>query len=154
PALLKKNYNKLPTSVVNDKLASDHHAIIPTEESAFLADFSNDERKIYDLVVQRFLAVLSDPYIYEETTITANIQDELFTTKTTDTKQLGWRAIQDKQANQAQGSSFSKGETIEKVKVGWKEGLTQPPERLTEGALLKAMENPAKFLEKDEKHLA
>lgn len=152
--LLKKNYRHLPASVVNDRQASDHHAIIPTEESAFIAEFSADERKIYELVVKRFLAVLSDVYIYEETEMTAHIAKETFTAKTTQTKQLGWRAIESHKGDLQLNSTFSKGEVTENVRVSMNEGLTQPPERLTEGTLLKAMENPAKFLERGEEHLA
>lgn len=46
-------------SFVNDSKVSDHHAIIPTEQFVQLDHMSNEERKIYDLVVRRFLAVLS-----------------------------------------------------------------------------------------------
>lgn len=51
--LMKKNF-RLPKSVVNDQAVSDHHAIIPTETPANLADLASNERKIYDLVVIRF----------------------------------------------------------------------------------------------------
>ncbi len=54
-------------SFVNDSRVSDHHAIIPTEQFVQLDHMSNEERKIYDLVVRRFLAVLSPACEYEET---------------------------------------------------------------------------------------
>src|SRR5690625_1955435 len=72
---------QLPKSVVNDQEVSDHHAIIPTEEPVNLHDFGSNERKIYDLVVKRFLAVLSDPFEYEETHVTVEVEGELFSAK-------------------------------------------------------------------------
>src|SRR5699024_5748398 len=76
----RKNF-QLPKSVVNNAAVSDHHAIIPTEEPADWGSFGSNERKIYDLVIQRFLAVLSEPYIYEETRIQAKCSNEYFTAK-------------------------------------------------------------------------
>src|SRR5699024_3013734 len=70
---------KLTKAVVDNDKVSDHHAIIPTEETVYLSDFDDKERKIFDLVVKRFLAVLSEPYEYEQTTITADIAGETFT---------------------------------------------------------------------------
>src|SRR5699024_9366706 len=64
--LMKKTFH-LPKYVVNDQQVSDHHAIIPTEEPAQIEQFDKQDRKIYEMVVKRFLAVLSDPYEYEET---------------------------------------------------------------------------------------
>src|SRR5699024_5535782 len=75
--LMNKQF-RLPRSVVNDKQVTDHHAIIPTEEQADVNLLGNNERKIYDLVIKRFLAVLSDPYEYEETRIIATVEGETF----------------------------------------------------------------------------
>ena len=90
--LMKKNF-RLPKSVVNDQAASDHHAIIPTETPADSADLASNERKIYDLVVTRFLAVLSDPYEYEEMKVTLDIDGEIFMTKGQSVIKLGWREL-------------------------------------------------------------
>ena len=56
---------------VNNAKVSDHHAIIPTEQVPELSHMTVDERRIYDLVVRRFLAVLYPPFAYEETVLTA-----------------------------------------------------------------------------------
>ena len=56
-------------SFVNNSKVSDHHAIIPTEQFVDSTRMSNEERKIYDLVVRRFLSVLYPPCIFEETTL-------------------------------------------------------------------------------------
>ena len=65
-------------SFVNNQKVSDHHAIIPTEQPVILAQLSVDERKIFDLVVRRFLAVLYPPYEYEQTKITLECEGETF----------------------------------------------------------------------------
>ena len=60
---------------VNNAKVSDHHAIIPTEQVPELSHMTIDERRIYDLVVRRFLAVLYPPFEYEETVLTAEPVD-------------------------------------------------------------------------------
>ena len=90
--LLRKEI-KASSRFINDKKVSDHHAIIPTEQYASLTSFSSDERKIYDIVVARFLAVLSAPAISEQFSVKASINGELFRAKAENIKQLGWREL-------------------------------------------------------------
>ncbi|MCG6521971.1 DNA topoisomerase, partial [Vibrio parahaemolyticus] len=78
--LLKSNIIANKSFVDNSKV-TDHHAIIPTEQKVFMSDFSDKERKIYNLVVKRFLAVLSPPFEYEQTTISATVEGEIFKAK-------------------------------------------------------------------------
>ena len=68
---------KADKSFVNNTKVSDHHAIIPTEQFVQLEHMSNEERKIYDLVVRRFLAVLSPACEYEEISLTGMIGKRL-----------------------------------------------------------------------------
>lgn len=79
-ALLRKEI-KANSRFINDKKVSDHHAIIPTEQYASLTSFSSDERKIYDMVIARFLAVLSAPSVSEQLSVKASINGELFRAK-------------------------------------------------------------------------
>lgn len=151
---------KLPKSVVDNAKVSDHHAIIPTEQPVNLADLTEQERKIYDLVVKRFLAVLSVPYEYEQTTIVAEIGNERFTAKGKIVKQQGWKEIYDRNGTDEEDAddqrlpAIEKGNTFANLGVMMTSGETKPPERFTEGALLQAMENPVRYMAKDEKHLA
>ena len=78
-------------SFVNDAKVSDHHAIIPTEQYVQLSTLSNEERRIYDLVVRRFLAVLLPPCVYEETVIQASIEKECFTARGKRMVEKGWQ---------------------------------------------------------------
>lgn len=135
----------LPKSVVNDKAVSDHHAIIPTEEPVFIDTLDINERKIYDLVIKRFLAVLSEPFEYEQRKIIAEISGETLVAKENLTTKLGWKEIYGEK-HSSKGSNLRQGQHIE-GQLLLKEGSTLPPERHTEGSLLKAMENPARYME-------
>lgn len=142
--LVHKTFH-LPKSVVNDKAVSDHHAIIPTEEPVFIDTLDTNERRIYDLVIKRFLAVLSEPFEYEQIKIIAEVSGETLIAKENLTTKLGWKEVYgEKQSNK--GSNLRQGQHIT-GQLLLKEGSTLPPDRHTEGSLLKAMENPARHME-------
>ncbi|RDW16953.1 DNA topoisomerase III [Oceanobacillus arenosus] len=156
---LRKDF-KLGKSVVDNAKVSDHHAIIPTEQHVILAELTDQERRIYDLVVKRFLAVLSDPHEYEQTTIHAQIEKEHFQARGKVIKKQGWKEIYDNRFDDDENHddqrlpAVEKGDTFSNLKVIQTSGETKPPERFTEGALLQAMENPVRYMSSDEKHLA
>ncbi|ASN04651.1 DNA topoisomerase III [Virgibacillus necropolis] len=150
---------KLSKTVVDNAKVSDHHAIIPTEQSVVLEDLDDKERKIYDLVVKRFLAVLSAPHEYEQTSVEAKIGEERFTAKGKRVTKQGWKEIYDNRFDDDDEADqtlpkLAKGDTFDKIKVSQTTGETKPPERFTEGGLLQAMENPVRYMSSDEKHLA
>lgn len=139
---------------VNNAKVSDHHAIIPTEQTVFLQDLSDKERKIFDLVVKRFLAVLSKPYEFEKIAISGKIGDENFIAKGKVSLNLGWKEIY---------SSYEDDEMLDDINLNLVEDLkngtiikinsikqtvgeTKPPQRFTEASLLSAMENPVKYM--------
>ena len=90
--LLRKEI-KASSRFINDKKVSDHHAIIPTEEYVQMEHMSNNERKIYDLVVRRFISVLYPAFEYEQTTLKAEAAGETFTAKGKVIKAAGWKAV-------------------------------------------------------------
>ncbi|WP_077328176.1 DNA topoisomerase III [Virgibacillus siamensis] len=151
--VLKRDW-KLPKSVVDNSKVSDHHAIIPTEQPVILADLNDKERKIYDLVVKRFLAVLAEPHEYEQQIIEAQIGEEHFHTKGNTVKRLGWKEIYNEEENAQSLPLVQKGDQFQHLNITKTEGETKPPERFTEGALLQAMENPVRYMNSDDKHLA
>ena len=69
---------------MDDSKVSDHHAIIPTEQFVDLTHMTSEERKIYDLVVRRFLAVLYPPAEYEQVRIQASVCKVAFRRKRRD----------------------------------------------------------------------
>jgi len=145
---------------VDDSKVSDHHAIIPTEQTVPLSALNNKERKIYDLVVKRFLAVLYPPFEYEQNTITAKIDHELFIAKGKTVISQGWKSVyngEDIEANNGQEEQIlpivNKGDILHISKITQTSGETKPPKPLNEGTLLTAMENPAKYMSNESKEL-
>ena len=142
-ALLRKDM-KASSRFINDKKVSDHHAIIPTEQYASLISFSSDERKIYDMVVARFLAVLSAPAISEQLSVKASVNGELFRAKAENIKQLGWRELYEEETETKNvlkaGKIPVKGNAYPVGTISMTEGTTNPPGRYTEGTLIDQMD--------------
>ena len=150
-------------SFVNNARVSDHHAIIPTEQFVDLTHMSGEERKIYDLVVRRFLAVLYPPCIYEETMVTGDCAGEELAARGDVIKQMGWREVyEDQEDEEEEGQELGRqvlpglkaGEVLPSAVFSLKEGKTSPPGRFTEATLLSAMENPVKYLTSGTKEMA
>src|SRR5205085_5362368 len=79
--------------VVNDARVDDHHAIIPTDVEHDVSEFTPDERRVFDLVARRFLAVFHPPARYARTTIVTLVEDERFRTRGKVTLEAGWRSV-------------------------------------------------------------
>lgn len=138
--------------LVNNSKVTDHHAIIPTEEQPDLYALTGPERNIYDLVVRRFLAVLMEPYTYEEVRLTMTIGGEIFTAKGRHVLEQGWKAAYNKTFNLEEEESDEADQSLPELQAGQKlkvlsaelrPGKTSPPARYTEATLLSAMEHPA-----------
>ncbi len=147
---------------VDDSKVSDHHAIIPTEQRAMLSSLNDKERKIYDLIVKRFLAVLFPPFEYEQTTIQAKVENELLIAKGKRILSLGWKELYDSSLEEEEKEedvaeqrlpTIEKGEKLKILSVQLVQGETQPPKPFNEGTLLSAMENPMRYMESDQKEL-
>lgn len=144
-------------SFVNDAKVSDHHAIIPTEQFVDLAALSSEERKIYDLVVRRFLSVLYPPVVYEETMISADLGGEIFQARGKRMIKMGWREVYESEATQSEEDTdglkeqnlplLKPGEVFENPVIRVQAQKTKPPRRFTEATLLSAMENPVRYME-------
>lgn len=147
-------------SFVNNGKVTDHHAIIPTEERVIYSNLSNNEKKIYDLVVQRFLVVLLPPYEYQQTIIKAIIENENFVAKGKRVLSLGWKEVYEKEYyNEDEDEEdqklplVKKGDTLKVSSIRETNGKTSPPAPFNEGTLLQAMENPVKYMAQENKKL-
>lgn len=158
-----ENWKQKKLSLVNNSKVSDHHAIIPTEQFVDLTHMTSEERKIYDLVVRRFLSVLYPPCMYEETTLTAECAGETLTAKGNIILQPGYRVVyensevsdesDEKAVDKQNLPSWSKGQRLLRVQYALKEGKTSPPARFTEASLLSAMENPVHYMENKDREM-
>ena len=144
--------------IVNDAKVTDHHAIIPTEQYVDLNKLSREERHIYDLVVRRFIAVLSAPFEYDEVQVKITVGKYNFYTKGQSVKSAGWKAVYDSTLADDDDDSepdlaaqrlpaLSQGAAAAVKEVRVCAGKTSPPARYTEATLLTAMENPASQVE-------
>lgn len=142
-------------SFVDDSKVSDHHAIIPTEERGNLANLSSEERKVYDLVVKRFLSVMLPPFEYVQTTLEGKVNGERFIAKGKVVKAKGWKKVFDREEDEESDikeqelPKLNKGDKFTVKEVIEKKGETKPPARFNEGTLLSAMENPHKYINVD-----
>ncbi|WP_139892063.1 MULTISPECIES: DNA topoisomerase III [unclassified Bacillus (in: firmicutes)] len=166
-------YRKLVTKIINkpikatkafvdDSKVSDHHAIIPTEGFVNYAAFNDKERKIYDLVVKRFLAVLFPAHEFEQLTVHAKIGPESFIARGKTVIQPGWKEVYNNRFEEEESGDEVKEQLLPKINKGDKlaitiisqtSGQTKPPARFTEATLLSAMENPTKYMETKDKKL-
>lgn len=147
---------------INNSKVSDHHAIIPTEQYVQLDHMTNEERKIYDLVVKRFLAVMYPPFEYQKMTIEAVIDGEHFMAKGKITGNAGWKEVydnvyeEDEEADEVKSSELTmlkKGNVLSNFKILMTEGKTKPPAYFNEASLLSAMENPSKYIDCKDKNI-
>ena len=155
-AILRANQVVPQKGVIDDARVSDHHAIIPTEESPVLQNLSDKERKLYDLIVKRFLAVFLPPYAYDQTVITLDVQGETFTAKGKTVRDEGWKRVHQQDSDDDNESTLppvNKGDKIELRAITMTQGETKPPARFNEGTLLAAMENPSAFMAGESKDI-
>lgn len=143
PALAQKG-KVLARRVFNNEKVTDHHAIIPTEERLHLADLSADEKKLYDLIVRRFLALFYPAYQYETVHATFEADGETLSARETNILDLGYKKVlgRDEDENEAKqtlghlenGKSYAIGQVVLNKK------MTEPPLRLSESDILAKME--------------
>lgn len=143
--------------IVDDSKVSDHHAIIPTEQAPLLHTLSADERKLYDLIVRRFIALFYPVFRYDETSVTVELAGERFFAKGRITKDAGWKALYGQDAasvsddNEHGGEDeldtqrqslppIQMGDVLKEARCSLEKHQTKPPARYSEASLLSVME--------------
>ena len=158
--LEKKWYSNLAkTKYVDDSKITDHYAIIPTGEGLqnYLA-LKEIEKKIYNLVLRRFLAVFYPPAVYSKVSVITKIDKERFFTSDKVCTELGYLEVlkpdSDSNDNESKNMKFlsnlKKGQSVILEDLTVKEGKTSPPKRFTTGSIIIAMENAGKLIEDEE----
>src|SRR5438067_1459057 len=159
--------------VVDDSKVSDHHAIIPTRSEHALEKMGADDRRIYDLVARRFLAVFHPEAVFENTRVETTIApadgvDEgglgplVFRTRGRLLLVAGWRGVYEEVAadERAKGEEdegadqqlprLEQGERVQTLEVASERKETKPPRRYSDASLLGAMETAGKLVDDDE----
>ncbi|MBT2569276.1 DNA topoisomerase III [Planococcus sp. ISL-110] len=154
-AMILKNPVAPQKGVIDDAKVSDHHAIIPTEETPPLHDLSDKEIKLYDMIVKRFLAVFYPQYEYDQTTVKLTAGGETFQAKGNTIRNEGWKRIYKDEDNDNDTTlpPFENGQGLTIKGIALTDGKTKPPAFFNEGTLLGAMENPAQFMSGESKEL-
>ncbi len=157
--------------VVNDSKVTDHHAIIPTRADRHPVEkMSEDDRRVYDLVVRRFLAVFHPDAVIENTRVETTVGaagaadgQHVFRTRGKRILVPGWRAVygesadddaaeraEDDEGREQQLPKLVEGEaaTVREVSLEAKE--TKPPRRYTDGSLVTLMETAGKLVDDEE----
>ncbi len=147
--------------VVNNEKVTDHHAIIPTlAERHPVEKMDDDERRVYDMVVRRFLAVFHPEAVFENTRVETTVAEHVFRTRGKLLLVPGWRGVygetadaeaeEDDEGAEQQLPRLEQGESalVHRIRFDAKE--TKPPRRYSDGSLLEAMETAGKLVDDDE----
>lgn len=137
---------------VNSAKVAEHYAIIPTKTIPNLEKLTENERKIYQLILLRTLAIFEKPYRYEETTILTNTNGiEFKTTGKVEIDKGFKRLIKDDKDNKDKAEVLPAVTKSDMVTSNFetKQGETKPPKPYTEGTLLTAMKNVGRSMEEE-----
>lgn len=133
---------------VDASKVTDHHALLITGEKPQYP--SNDDKKIYNLIVARMLEAFSDKCVKELTTITVDVDGIPFVAKGTVIRQQGWRFIMNEDTDADRLPNWKEGQELHVTGWGLAEGKTKPAAIHTEATLLSEMEHCGKNIDDEE----
>lgn len=136
---------------VDGSKVQEHYSIIPTRTLPDLTKLNDNERKIYEMILYRTLAIFEVPYIYDETKITTKVNDISFKTTGKIEKEIGWKRLikEDNQNKDTPLPNVLKSDNVDSD-LETKKGKTSPPKYYTEGTLITAMKNIGRISEDEE----
>ncbi len=148
--------------VIDDAKVTDHHAIVPTRAEHPVEKMDGDDRRVYDLVVRRFLAAFHPDAVLENTRVETTIAEHVFRTRGRVLLVPGWRGVYltaaedpsppDTPADEDEGRDeelprLEEGEPSRALEVEALAKETKPPRRYTDASLLGAMETAGKLVD-------
>ena len=145
---LSMTIRKPNTRSVDASKVTDHHALLITGEK--LEHPSNDDKKIYNMIVARMLEAFSDKCEKQQTTVNVEVDGVQFVTKGTVIMKAGWRFIQNEETNNDRLPNWKEGQTLPISGWGLAEGKTKPVPIHTEATLLSEMESCGKGINDEE----
>ncbi|XOF32347.1 MAG: DNA topoisomerase III [Candidatus Electrothrix sp. YB6] len=151
---LEKGYldNNLKNKrIFNNKKISDHFAVIPT--SGLPGKLKEPEMKVYQMIVQRFLAIFFPSAVFHNTRRLSIMEGETFLTEGKILVKPGWKAIYGAKAGAGDAKTLDalpEGETVSCAEIEQKKLATRPPARFSEATLLSAMEHSGKLVDDEE----
>ena len=147
--------------VVNDAKVTDHHAIIPTNSEHRVEKMSDDDRRVYDMVARRFLAVFHPEAVFENTRLETTVAEHVFRTRGKVLVVAGWRGVYGEGLEDGRGADedegaeqqlpkLQQGEAVDTREVASEAKETKPPRRYSDASLLQAMETAGKLITDDD----
>lgn len=138
--------------LINDKAVSDHTALLPTKKKSQVNfnKYTDNEKKILELLYQNLEEATSMPYKYEKTIVTLSYAGELFTVTGVRNLELGWKINRPDETKELLLPKFQKGEKVAIDRVNIEKQQAEPPERFTDGKLLQAMEGAGNLSAEDD----
>jgi DNA topoisomerase-3 len=158
--------------VVDDSKVTDHHAIIPTRSEHMVDRMSDDDKRVYDMVTRRFLAVFHPEAVFENTRIETTVRaaggsedagSYVFRTRGKLLIVPGWRGAygelpadargpdgegrEDDEVAEQQLPRLIESETVETREIESARKETKPPRRYSDASLLGAMETAGKLVD-------
>lgn len=159
----------------DDSKVTDHYAIIPTGQTGEVKNLSDIQRKVFDLIVRRFLSIFYPPAVYNNVKLTIGIENEKFYAGAKVLKEAGYlevagRTPKDESQNSSEegdegaeggnennskallrlSETLKQGDVVSVNEIAIKEGKTSPPKRYTSGSMVLAMENAGQLIEDEE----
>ena len=145
---LSMTIRKPNTRSVDASKVTDHHALLITGEK--LEHPSNDDKKIYNMIVARMLEAFSEKCEKQQTTVTVEVEGVPFTVKGTVIRKAGWRFIQNEDTDNDRLPNWKEGQELAVSGWGLAEGKTKPVPIHTEATLLSEMESCGKGIDDEE----
>lgn len=128
--------------IVDNSKVTDHHAIIPTEKIANVKVMTVEERNIYNMIIERFVAVFMPKYTYNETNLVTAVEEHRFYSKGSSVINLGWREIEPvKDAKEIIFPPLELKQEVMVIEYNKVDKTTKPKKQFTEGTLVSAMAN-------------
>jgi DNA topoisomerase-3 len=155
--------------VVNNEKVTDHHAIIPTKAQHDVDRMGDDDKRVYDMVVRRFLAVFHPEAVFENTRVETTVLPagesaggSVFRTRGKLLLVPGWRGVYGQMPSEAKSAAeedegtdqqlpkLEHGEQVQTVEIASDRKETKPPRRYSDASLLGAMETAGKLVDDEE----
>ena len=136
---------------VDDSKINDHYALIPTQTHADLSKLTEDEKKVFLLVVRRFVGMFMDDNINDKVSVTTKVDDYRFVSNGKTVKEEGWKVLfEEITTKDTLLPPLDEGEPVHVTEGNILEKQTKPPARYAEDTILDAMETCGKFLDDEE----
>lgn len=131
--LVKYATKKKPTK--GNKTDPAHPAIYPTGE---MKKLTPNDKKIYDLIVKRFISCFCESAIVENKKVEVKVNDLLFRAKGYQIKEKNWMNVYPSDIKEEEISALNGDVNINEIRI--EEKMTKPPKRYTQASLIKELE--------------